>query len=114
MWVFGNPRNRFESSPYLARRLQTRLREGGCYETAAVNSRIRFIALCIVRGSGRVQAPDCGAPASPSDFAAGLIRLFLASAQNVLRRREILAIVKFWAKAIAQNFWMRADEVSVT
>jgi hypothetical protein len=29
----------------------------------------------MVRGSARVQAPDCGAPASPSDFAAGLIRL---------------------------------------
>ena len=29
--------------------------------------------LCIVRTSGPVQAPDCGAPASRSDFAAGLI-----------------------------------------
>ncbi len=33
-----------------------------------------------VRGSRWVQAPDCGAPAGPSDFAAGLIRLsFLRS-----------------------------------
>ena len=32
----------------------------------------------IVRGqSGRVQAPDCGAPASPSDLAAGLNYLSL-------------------------------------
>jgi len=30
-----------------------------------------------VRGSRWVQAPDCGAPAGPSDFAAGLIRLSL-------------------------------------
>jgi len=29
------------------------------------------------RGSARVQAPDCGAPASRSDFAAGLILLSL-------------------------------------
>ena len=32
----------------------------------------------IARASGRVQARNCGAPASPSDFAAGLIRLSLA------------------------------------
>ena len=37
-----------------------------------------------------------------------------ASAQNLLRRRGILQPVKFCANAIAQNFWMRADEVSVT
>ncbi len=30
-------------------------------------------------GSARVQAPDCGAPASRSDFAAGLILLSLAA-----------------------------------
>ena len=34
--------------------------------------------MCITRGSGPVEAPDCGAPASSSDFAAGLIRLSLA------------------------------------
>jgi len=33
--------------------------------------------MCIVRGAARVQAQDCDAPASPSDFAAGLIRLAL-------------------------------------
>jgi hypothetical protein len=32
---------------------------------------------CILRASGRVQAPDCGAPASPIDLAAGWIRLSL-------------------------------------
>jgi len=32
-----------------------------------------------VRGSGRLQAPDCGAPTGPSDFAPGLIRLFLGN-----------------------------------
>src|SRR6266581_1023640 len=34
-----------------------------------------------VRGSRWVQAPDCGAPAGPSDFAAGLIRLSLVASR---------------------------------
>ena len=33
--------------------------------------------MCIARNFGRVQAPDCGAPASRFDFSAGLIRLSL-------------------------------------
>ena len=38
--------------------------------------------MCIARGPGRVPAPDCGAPASPSDFTAGLIRPLAAQADK--------------------------------
>src|SRR2546425_4407294 len=37
---------------------------------------------CIARGSARVQALDCGAPARRSDFAAGLILL------SIIRRHH--------------------------
>jgi len=40
--------------------------------------------MCIARGLGPVHAPDCGAPAGPSDFATGLICLSFPSSSPVL------------------------------
>jgi GTPase SAR1 family protein len=43
------------------------------------DARVDTLFMCIVRSSGRVQARNCGAPASPSHLAAGLIRLLLSN-----------------------------------
>ena len=56
----------------------------------------------IVRGSGRLQARNCGAPASPSHLAAGLIRLFLSGRRTCCShaiRRSAVPCCAIWKPA---------------